>query len=375
MALIDKLTDIRNFNYDKVGGSNNPEGNFKINQSENIRGTSDFRSKDSQFDDKVQATSGKIPPIVAGTQQSLETIEKVAKSPQYGLFLTKQFVLQQLNASDKTRIYNPLSTLGGLSTLDPTEVFDQRHFGGEDPDNKPVDVVTQKIEYAIPGVNTKLGIERFNQKDKRPSKRTIDATEVSYGLSFDVAKGDTDTSKLPEDFIKFYIKDIVGNRIIQFPAYLTDITDNSSAEYNPTRYIGRADQVYVYSGYTRSISFGFRVAALQAGDIHMMWKKVDHLKRLVLPQYSDQVFQVKQSKSTLRPVAPFAELTIGDLFRNQVGVFDSINVTIPQNSSWETEDGYQLTHMCDVQCEFKFIGNKVPSLDTKQYDGLWGDEY
>ncbi|WP_299212677.1 hypothetical protein [uncultured Dokdonia sp.] len=63
-------------------------------------------------------------------------------------------------------------------------------------------------------------------------------------------------------FVKFYIKDVVGNRIIQFPAYLNDITDNSSGEFNPTRYIGRADQVYVYSGYSIPPNYDSMIAKL-----------------------------------------------------------------------------------------------------------------
>jgi len=66
--------------------------------------------------------------------------------------------------------------------------------------------------------------------------------------------------------------------------------------------------------------------------------------------------------------APYVELTIGDLYKKQLGFFSGINVTIPQSSNWETKDGHQLTHICDVSLEFTYIGRQVPSLDTKQYD-------
>ena len=171
-------------------------------------------------------------------------------------------------------------------------------------------------------------------------------------------------TELPKDFIKFYIKDVVGNKMIQFPAYLTDITDNSSGEFSPTRYIGRADQVYVYSGYTRNISFGFKVAALNRADVNSMWNKIDDLKGLVLPKYSTDVIQ---NDNELRPIAPFVELTLGDLFNNQPGYFSSVNVTIPQNSTWEI-DNLELSHICDVSVEFTFIGKKIPSLENRQYE-------
>ena len=170
---------------------------------------------------------------------------------------------------------------------------------------------------------------------------------------------------LPKDFIDFRIKDMVNNQFIQFPAYLTDISDNSSAEYNPTRYIGRPDQVFVYSGYTRSISFGFKVAALKKADIPILWKKVDRLKLLTLPTFkTNEVIDDGEE----RPIAPFVELTLGNLLREQPGYFSSVNVTIPQTSTWELQEGFQLPHICDVAVEFVFVGRVTPQNFEMTHD-------
>ena len=172
-----------------------------------------------------------------------------------------------------------------------------------------------------------------------------------------ITQDESDYNKLPKDFIDFRVKDMVNNQFIQFPAYLTDITDNSSAEYNPTRYIGRPDQVFVYSGYTRNISFGFRVAALKEEDIPILWRKVDKLKLLTLPTFkTNEVINDGEE----RPIAPFIELTLGNLFRAQPGYFSSVNVTIPQTSTWELDNDLQLPHICDVAVEFTFVGRATP---------------
>jgi len=120
------------------------------------------------------------------------------------------------------------------------------------------------------------------------------------------------------------------------------------------------------------VSFGFRVAALARGDVPLMWKKVEALKSLTLPAYQDDVIQ---NDNELRPVAPFVELTIGNYFVNQPGFFSSVNVTIPQNSSWETQAGYQLTHIADVSLEFTYIGKQLPRLTGKQYDIEYEQDY
>ena len=123
--------------------------------------------------------------------------------------------------------------------------------------------------------------------------------------------------------------------------------------------------MFVYSGYTRNISFGFRVAALNRGDVPMMWRKVEALKSLTLPAYQDDVIE---NDDDLRMVAPFVELSLGNYFVNQPGFFSSVNVTIPQTSTWEIEKGYELSHIADVSVEYTFIGKEVPRLTGKQYD-------
>ena len=95
-----------------------------------------------------------------------------------------------------------------------------------------------------------------------------------------------------------------------------------------------------------------------------MWKKIDALKSLTLPKYEP----IYQEQVEPRPVAPFVELTIGDLYVYQPGYFTSISTTMPQTSNWETENGHQLTHLCDITLEYTFIGKQLPNLLGKQFD-------
>ena len=71
-----------------------------------------------------------------------------------------------------------------------------------------------------------------------------------------------------------------------------------------------------------------------------------------------------------RPVAPFVYLTIGDMFVNSPGLFESVNVTIPEASPWEIIDGLQFPHMCDISCTFQYIGRELPATTSINYDGL-----
>ena len=353
MALIDLKTNLA----EGIGGTNTDDGTFKVKQGDNTERTSEFTKLP-----RPEIDTDTLPPEIKGREQALQAVKDVGVE-KTALFVGKQIGLHKLNANEDTRNYDPTSLVKNLGVKTDNIV------GGDIQDGS--EVVNQGIKFDKPSTSIFLGVNRFNDKNKRPSRRlgVVIDDKKSYGLSskmyYEDNKEEIFNSGFPRDFIKFYINDPIGKRLINFPAYLNDITDNSSGEYNPTRYIGRADQVYVYSGYSRNISFGFKVAALTRGDIPLMWKKIEAIKSLTLPAYQDNVIQ---NDNEPRPVAPFVELTIGDLYKDQPGYFSSVNITIPQNSNWETEDGYQLTHLCDVSVEFTFIGKKLPNLLGKQFD-------
>jgi len=301
------------------------------------------------------------------------------------LFTGKQVILQKQNASEHTKGYKIISPI----TNRPPFTRDERHKAGglfsspfsdapryDDDnvlkDNKIIEkkgfkpsavqpIQLRKGYGTTPSKRLEVSVNADGTEFRPNDDRQISKLNVGYK-----ATGEDNRSKagLPKDFIKFRIRDMVNKKWIIFPAYLTDITDNSSAEYNPTRYIGRPDQVFVYSGYTRNISFGFRVVALTKADLEILWEKVDKLKGLTLPTFSKEVVQ---GDNELRPIAPFVELTIGNLLYEQPGYFGGINVTIPQTSTWEV-GGTELPHLCDVSCEFVFVGKKLPQATGNQYD-------
>lgn len=355
--MVTRQSELSNFRFDysKVGGTNTSNGTFKTNQGDNTgRDTSLGERTDSAFQGETGTT---LPPEVKGRLQAAQAVKDVGVE-KTALFVAKQFGLHSQNAQEDTRVYDPTALAQNL--ISRTDNF----IGGNEKE-KINQQVNQSLTYLEASPNS-VGLNQSTGPDTdRIQNKTI---KVSYNMRNDK---DSDfminntlidiQDKLPEDFIKFRIKDVNTGRIIQFPAYLEDITDNSSAEYTPTRYIGRADQTYVYSGYTRSISFGFKVAALSERDLPVMWNKIDYLKQLTLPLYDTGLLGTEDNEP--RPKAPFVELTIGDLYVDQPGYFSSINLTIPQSSNWETKDGHQLTHICNVSVDFTYIGKKLPKLN------------
>ena len=180
--------------------------------------------------------------------------------------------------------------------------------------------------------------------------------------------------KSSNDFIKFRIRDAVNGKWIIFPALITGITDNSQANYSKIQYIGRPDSVHVYQNFNRSVSFNLKVLATNEKELGIVWQKVSALKGLTQPSFKPFFYDNKKIKSTgekfTRPTAPYVYLTIGDMFKNTPGYFESVNVTIPEASSWEIVEGAQFPHMCDISCTFQYIGRELPATTSINYDGL-----
>ena len=391
MALIDLKSNLAQ----RIGEVNTDDGTFKVKQGDNTERTSQLTELP-----RPNINTNTLPPEIKGRQQALEAVADVGVRKTV-LFKTKQAILHKFNTKEGTRIYD-------ITALEKNLITPTDNISGESYEDqfKNIPENIKKIGNPITFAKDKNGKRNIiakvvNSIDDKvfQSKVNSELNKLQWSkenelklLNDDIAADGSNTKQqngnalnpkmsagatrqvyndLPKDWINFRIKDLTTGtdgvgQYIQFPAYLTDITDNSSAEYSPTRYIGRADQVYVYSGYTRNISFGFRVAALQKEDVPILWRKVDKLKLLTLPTYSDRVFPTEDNND-LRPVAPTIQLTIGNLLWEQPGFFTSVNVTIPQTSTWEIQPGFQLPHLCDVSVDFTYIGNATPQNRTLRH--------
>tara|TARA_B100000902_G_scaffold89938_1_gene93683 strand:- start:9004 stop:10779 length:1776 start_codon:yes stop_codon:yes gene_type:complete len=189
--------------------------------------------------------------------------------------------------------------------------------------------------------------------------------QVPYGGKFDnIGFANTVNNKLPKDFIKFRIRDAVNGKWIVFPAHLGTITDTITPEWSTERYIGRPDSVHLYSGASRSVSFDFKVAAFSKQEIPIIQEKMNALVGLAYPTFK----KILSGDDEERPVAPYVYLTIGDLFNNTPGYFNSITVTMEENSNWEIDEGLQIPHYFSVSVEFVHVGKYLPNTLGKHYD-------
>ncbi len=178
---------------------------------------------------------------------------------------------------------------------------------------------------------------------------------------------DGDSLPLPiadnPDFIKFMFRDVVNNKYLVFRAILDGITDTATPDFNEHKYIGRPDKLYTYSGVTREIGFNMKTYPKTKQELPMLMEKMNYLVGLCYPSFTE----------TERMVAPFIELTIGDMFVGTPGLLGSVAVTVEDGTTWEIDEGLQFPHYISTAITFKHIGKHLPVTTGKHYDLPWID--
>jgi hypothetical protein len=160
---------------------------------------------------------------------------------------------------------------------------------------------------------------------------------------------------------------------IHFRAFLNTISDTYDATWNPTKYIGRGENFYTYSGFDRKVSLSWTVAAQSKAELIPMYKKLNYLASLCAPDYS--------SFGYMR--GNIVKLTIGGYFYEQPGIITGISYEMnDDNSSWEIgidDNGdvdssvKQLPHIIRVN-SFNFIPihEFVPRKQQNKFGGKDG---
>ena len=141
------------------------------------------------------------------------------------------------------------------------------------------------------------------------------------------------------------------------------IADTNTAEYNPFKYLGRGETFRTYQGFTRSISFTFKMFAQSRAELKPLYTKLNHLISQVYPDYSPKYNLMRGS---------VVKLTIGDYIYRMPGFLENVNVTIDNsNTPWEIvlggtqeSDVAQLPHMVTVACTFAPIMDILPRREN-----------
>lgn len=131
-----------------------------------------------------------------------------------------------------------------------------------------------------------------------------------------------------EDLIEFYISGPKQqDRCIVFRATIGDIQDNFNPSYNTIKYLGRADPIYLYSSFERTVSISFQIGITSRDELRSRWRSINALAAYTAPEY----LQSGRMRS------PLMKLTLGHLFRRTPVFINSLVYTFDNSqTTWET---------------------------------------
>lgn len=199
------------------------------------------------------------------------------------------------------------------------------------------------------------------------------------------------------DLIFFHFFDLVNNKYVPFRATITSFSDQNSAEWEDISYIGRADKLFVYKGFSRDVNLSFTVYANSAKELIPMWNRINYLVGFTRPskytslgligsaerqenirraidsidqqrqaatqdlaessigaeeldEFNDRAVALDSISNSLREelgrssserassfiYPPMVSFTLGDILVDQPCVISSVGVTIPDDTNWET---------------------------------------
>jgi hypothetical protein len=215
--------------------------------------------------------------------------------------------------------------------------------------------------------------DEYNALEVLPLYRGEAPRELRQGMGDNASKS--------RDLIFFYFYDLINKIYVPFRATVTGLSDQHSADWETIEYIGRADKLFLYKGFGRDVNFSFTVYANSAKEMLPMWNRINYLVGFTKPsKYTDlgvrtrdinaeiakaqdqldvaegqvdltaaensakilesledrakkNIVSGKESRFIYPPMITFR---LGDLFYDQPAVMQSVSVTIPDDTNWES---------------------------------------
>jgi hypothetical protein len=135
--------------------------------------------------------------------------------------------------------------------------------------------------------------------------------------------------QLNSSYMPFYFHDLRTNEVVSFHAFLGNMSDNYSADWQNTTAYGRVEPVFQYTGTTRELQIDFFVVATNATDFDRMWAKINKLVTLIYPQFTKgRQVQTTDGKKFIQPfsqipgASPVFRIRVGDVWKSNYSRFN-----------------------------------------------------
>ena len=190
--------------------------------------------------------------------------------------------------------------------------------------------VIQNYSQTSQHIRTKLSVPDYGKRGK-DLRNPLDGVFMSKytpggnGMIDPIWKINQTDKEAVDDFIKFMFHDLNTNERFRFRAYIENVSEDFSPNWQEVKILGRADSPYIYQGFERSLSISFKAAALSRGDLMLMWDQLERLAKTTVPRY--------QADAKMK--GPLIKFTLGNWFINTPAFIKSLTYTVDNETPWE----------------------------------------
>ena len=176
--------------------------------------------------------------------------------------------------------------------------------------------------------------------------RGNDSLDLDYQLSSSGSIDQIGQDTVPVSFAP--IGDTVAPLI--FRGFISNISDNTSPNFNSYNFVGRGEPLYTYTNTNRTLGFNLQVPIFNSGEQSTLYRKANQLISFGYPKYN----------SANLPEGTVVKFILGNLY-NLHGVFTSINHSIDTNVPWSVGDTEMLLpQVLNFSINLNVIHNQLP---------------
>lgn len=257
------------------------------------------------------------------------------------------------------------------------------NFGGKK------NLLTDSPDYETKNIERRVGLNSPGKNDKDTTSYTRGlgrALDEVNSLPLYQSTGVTANPR-KNDLIKFRIAAInphdgFKKTYIHFRAFLDSFQDTYGSEWSNFKYMGRSEQFHKYQGFTREVSFSWKIVAQSREELIPMYKKLNYLQSLMTGDYSKSGYMEGN----------LVDLTIGGYLWEQPGFFTSLTINFPDKATYEigipdnveeaefntnqtigtSKAVKELPHFLEVSAGFTPIQKFVPRKQQNTFDDKGG---
>jgi len=211
-----------------------------------------------------------------------------------------------------------------------------------------------KEDYNTKNINTRVNFGNPGKLGESENRYEWYNTEKS-GDRYDKINA-LDLGESGNDLVNMWFQ-ADGGQKVQFRGTAKGITETFSPSWDSVKYNGRADQAYKYTTFERSVSFNFQAYATSRIEMKPMWKKLQYLSTMTMPQYGGG----NGYQGTL------VTFRLGSLYNGKLAFIESLSYTMSDETPWEismlgsNEPIGELPMGVDITIGLKILGEVRPA--------------